>query len=142
MTTLVRWNPTRTFFNEFDRLFDQTPYLHRQIATNWSVAVDVAENDDGYIVKASLPGVNPDELEITLEDGLLTIKAEVKADEEITQGQYHVRERRYGTFSRNIRFPTDVNAEAIEASFDNGVLTLDVPKAEEVKPKRISIKAG
>jgi HSP20 family protein len=142
MTTLVRWNPTRTFFNEFDRLFDQTPYLHRQIATNWSVAVDVAENDDGYIVKASLPGVNPDELEITLEDGLLTIKAEVKADEEITQDQYHVRERRYGTFSRNIRFPTDVNAEAIEASFDNGVLTLDVPKAEEVKPKRISIKAG
>jgi HSP20 family protein len=141
MTTLVRWNPNRTFFNEFDRLFDASPRLHRQIATNWSLAVDVAENEDGYFVKASVPGINPDDLEIMLEDGVLTIKAEVNADEEIAEDQYHVRERRYGSFSRSIRFPTDVNAEAIEASYDYGVLTLDVPKAEEVKPKRISIKA-
>jgi HSP20 family protein len=142
MTTLVRWNPNRTLFSEFDRLFDTTPRIRRHSAANWAIAVDVAENEDGYVVKASVPGVNPDDLEITLEDGVLTIKAELNEDEEITQESYHVRERRYGAFSRNIRFPTDVNAEAIEASYDFGVLTLDVPKAEEVKPKRISIKAS
>ncbi len=140
MTTLVRWRPTMSLFNDFDRLFDTATRARWQASSNWSVPVDVAENEDGYIVKASVPGINPDALEITLEDQVLTIKGEIKFDEETEDERYHIRERRYGSFSRNIRFPVDVNSEAIEASYEHGILTLNVPKAEEVKPKRITVK--
>jgi len=139
MTTLVRWNPNRSLFNEFDRLFEFGPRIWRQTTSDWGLAVDVAENDDNYVVKATVPGINPDDLEITLEDGVLTIEGEIKESEEISKEQYHVRERRYGKFSRNVRFPVDVNADDIHASYEHGVLTLNVPKSEEVKPKRISI---
>lgn len=140
MSTLVRWNPTRNLVNEFDRLFDTASNVRRQTPTYWGLAVDVAENEDGYIVVANVPGMNPDDLDITMEENVLTIKGEVKAVEEIESEQYHVRERRLGNFSRNIRFPADVNVDGIAASYENGVLTLDVPKAEEVKPKRITVK--
>lgn len=139
MTTLVRWNPTRSLFSDFDRLFQTTPYLRRNAVSEWSLALDVAENEEGYIVKASVPGMNPDDLEITLEDNVLTVKGEVKSSEEINDEQYHVRERRFGSFSRNIRFPVEVNADDVEASYEHGILTLNVPKAEEVKPRRISV---
>lgn len=141
MTRLVRWNPVRqqmNLFNEFDRLFDR-PSLPYRMSENWGLALDVAENEDGYTVKASVPGINPDDLDITLEDNVLTIKGEVQNDEEIEEEKYHIRERRYGSFSRSIKFPVLVQSDNIAASYDKGVLTLDVPKAEEVKPKRISI---
>jgi HSP20 family molecular chaperone IbpA len=73
MSTLVRWNPNRSLFSEFDRFFQTTPYLRRQAMTEWSLALDVADSEDGYIVEASVPGINPDDLEITLEDNVLTI---------------------------------------------------------------------
>jgi HSP20 family protein len=104
------------------------------------VAVDVLENEDGYTVNASVPGINTDDIEVTLEKNVLTIKGEIEADEEVEKEQYHVRERRFGSFSRNIRFPVDVNVNSIEASYEHGVLTLVVPKADEVKPKRITVK--
>jgi HSP20 family protein len=126
-------------FNEFDRLFETGPRFRRHASSGWGLAVDVAENEDGYVVKATVPGITPDDLEITLEDDLLTIKGEIKESEEISKEQYHVRERRYGAFSRNVRFPVAVNADEIHASYEHGILTLEVPKAEEVKPKRISI---
>lgn len=141
MSQIVRFNrvnPT-TIFDEFDRLFERP--FNRPTATNWSVAVDVAENEDGYLVKASVPGVNVEDIEITLEDGVLTVAGEIKVEEESEDLNYHVRERRYGKFSRTVRFPTLVNGDAIEATYENGVLTLNVPKAEEVKPRRIEIKA-
>jgi HSP20 family protein len=81
-------------------------------------------------------------VELTLEDNVLTVKGEIKADETIEDAQYHVRERRFGSFSRSIRFPVQVNSTAVTASFENGVLRLHVPKAEEVKPKRIEIKTA
>jgi HSP20 family protein len=141
MTKIVRWNRVDPFslFNEFDRFFEKP--LSRSFSNQgWGLAVDVAENEDGYIVKASVPGINPDELEITLEDNVLTLKGEVSADEEINEDQYHVRERRYGSFSRSVRFPVAVNGDDVEATYENGILTLNVPKAEEVKPRRIAIK--
>lgn len=139
MTTLVRWNPSLNLFNEFDRLFDTSLRNRYQDGAGWALAVDVVENEDGYLVKASVPGVNPDDLEVTLEKNLLTIRGEIKADEDISKEQYHVRERRFGKFSRTVRFPVTVDASDIEASYENGVLTLNVPKAEEVKPKRITV---
>jgi HSP20 family protein len=141
MTKLVRWTPMNpvSLFNEFDRLFER-PHSHLA-SRDWNVALDVAENDDNYTVKATVPGINPDDMEIVLEDDVLTLKGEIKSDEEIEEADYHVRERRYGSFSRSIRFPTAVNGDKVKATYSNGILTLDVPKAESVKPKRISIKA-
>ncbi len=141
MTTLIRWNPRQhRLINEFDRLFE-TPALW-QTPRNWGLALDVVEKDDLYTVKASVPGLEPDDIEITLEDNTLTIKGKFEREEEDENERYHLRERRSGSFSRTINFPVLVNAEAVEANYEQGVLTLAVPKAEEVKPKRIAIKAN
>ena len=142
MSQIVRFNRVRptTIFDEFDRLFDRS--ISKAVVNNWSLAIDVAENTEGYAIKASIPGINADDLEITLEDGVLTIQGEVHADEEREDVNYHVRERRYGKFSRSVRFPSLVNSDAIDAAYENGVLSLYVPKAEEVKPRRIEIKAS
>jgi HSP20 family protein len=148
MAKIVRWSPLQEMASmreQMERLFEDsfhTPRLRWQEPTNWGLALDVAENDNAFSVKASLPGVDPNDVEVTLTDNVLTIKGEIKADEEIKQDQYHIRERRYGHFERSITLSVPVNAEAIDASYENGVLTLLIPKAEEVKPKRISIKAN
>jgi HSP20 family protein len=141
MTTLVRWNPTKTLFEDFERFFN-APAFPREETRQWSLPLDVVENDDGYVVKASIPGVDPENLDVTLEDNVLTIKAEVMSEEITEDEQVHIRERRTGSFSRSLRFPMDVNSDGIEATYTNGVLSLNVPKAEEVKPKQISIKVN
>lgn len=141
MTTLVRWNPSRSLFNEFDRFFN-APTGNWDAPRAWSLALDVSENDDAYVVKASVPGVSAEDLNITIEDNVLAIKGEVSTDENIEEARYHIRERRHGSFSRSLRFPVDVNADGVEASYVNGVLTLNVPKAEEVKPKQITVKVN
>ena len=139
MTTLIRWNPVRRprLINEFDRLFE-APALW-QAPRNWGLELDVTEKGDVYTVKASVPGMNPDDIQITLEDNTLTIQGEYTHEEENENERYHLRERRTGSFSRIVNFPVLVNAEAVEAQYEHGVLTLSVPKAEEVKPKRIGI---
>jgi HSP20 family protein len=108
----------------------------------WDLALDVAETDNDFVVKASLPGISPDDLEITYNNNLLTIKGEVKEEKEVEEPRYHLRERRYGSFSRTISLPSTVKADAIEATYEAGVLTLHLPKAEEAKPKRIPIQSG
>jgi HSP20 family protein len=153
MTKLVRWNPMREavdLFNEFDRVFDSPLYRSRwgmplrtnEVVGTWNLALDVAERGEEFTIKASLPGIDPQDLNVTLEDNVLTVQGEIKEDETIEEETYHLRERRFGKFSRSIRFPVPVNANEIEAGYENGVLTLRVPKAEAVKPKRIEIKAG
>ncbi len=147
MSELVRWEPFRDMLNmrrEMDRLFDNffAPFASSEweTPTQWGLAVDVSENDDAYVVKASVPGVNPDDIEVTLTDNVLTISGASKGDIETEGEKYHVRERRYGHFSRTLTLPTAPKADAIEAIHTNGVLTLTLPKAEETKPKRITIK--
>jgi HSP20 family protein len=144
MTTLIRWNPNRTFnlINEFDRFFEGAFPAARQelVSRNWGLPLDVVENENEYIVKASIPGINPDDLNITLENDILTIQGEVKSETEEEGVRYHLRERREGSFSRSITFPVSVNADAVNATYEHGVLTLSIPKAEEVKPRRIAVK--
>lgn len=152
MSKIVRWDPMReamSLFNEFDRIFEmpqnrwELPVRRNEDApTYWGVAVDVVEQEGAYLVKASLPGVKSDELSITLEDNVLTIQGEVKSEQTTETGTYHLRERRYGNFSRSLRFPVAVDDAAVEANMLDGVLTVTVPKAAEVKPKRIEIKAS
>ncbi|KAA3664867.1 MAG: Hsp20/alpha crystallin family protein [Chloroflexi bacterium] len=141
MTKIVRWSPFHnTLFDEVDKFF--APSTQNRPTRTWGIAIDVAENDNAYILKATVPGINADELEITLENKVLTLKGEIKKDEDFENSQYHVRERRHGEFSRSIRFPVDVDSEAVTASYENGILTLSVPKAEAVKPKRIEVKVS
>ncbi len=148
MTTLVRWNPARDMLslrNEMNRLFEQAfddmPASQWQPATNWGLAMDVSENDEAFVITASVPGVKPDDLEISISDNILTIKGEFKADETIEEEKYHIRERRYGSFGRSLTLPVTVDAAGADASYEDGVLRLIVPKAEEVKPRRIQIQA-
>jgi HSP20 family protein len=143
---LTRWDPFQEMLNlrrTVDRLFDNVSPDHDwSQPILWGLAVDVVENKDDFIVKASIPGINPDDLEVSYADDTLTIKGEIKSDNEVKDNQYHLRERRYGSFSRSISLPTKIKGDAIDASYQNGVLSLRLPKAEEGKPKRIAIKVG
>ena len=144
---LARWDPFREMLSlrrELDRAFDNAMSSSQTgwQPVSWDLALDVVENPDEYLVKASLPGINPDDLEITFTNNTLTIKGEIKDDQEFDQAQYHVRERRYGAFSRSISLPSGIQSDQISANYEDGVLKLHLPKAEEVKPKRIQIKAG
>lgn len=109
--------------------------------TAWAPAVDISERKDAYVVTVELPGVKVDDLEIAFQDGLLTIQGERHAPQSSSEEQLHVLERRYGMFRRSITLPLHVLADAIEASTEDGVLQVVVPKAEEVKPKRIEVHA-
>lgn len=146
MTMLTRWEPEREFATlrrAFDRFFEE-PFEPRFLLPwrldQFEPALDVAEDETAYIVKAALPGVKPEAVEVTLHNNVLTLKGEVKADEEIKEASYTVRERRYGSFLRNLTLPTAVNAEAIEAKQEAGVLTVRLPKMEEDKPKKIAVQ--
>ena len=146
MYNLIRWDPYRemtTLRNAMDRLVDSAfvgPNMAWQ-PESLSFAVDVVENADGYVVKASLPGIKPEELEVTYNNNILTIKGETQEEKEVDEARYHLRERRFGSFTRSFSLPTNVNADAIKADYEQGVLTLTLPKAEEAKPKRITVES-
>ena len=146
MRTLVRMNPARDIHRMnrmMNRLFDDFSGGSYQPATrDWGMPLDVVEAEDGFTLKASLPGVNADDIEITFEDKMLTIKAEVKDESESEEANYHIRERRFGSFSRSVRLGVDINTDNIEASYENGILNLTLPKAKAVKPKRITINTS
>ncbi|MGW8224642.1 MAG: Hsp20/alpha crystallin family protein [Anaerolineales bacterium] len=142
-----RWDPFREMMvlrNPVDRVVDGELALAPESwkSFNWSVALDVVESEDEYLVKASVPGINPEDLEITFEDNRLTIKGEVKEESEVNEARYHLRERRFGTFSRSIKMPSGIDSDKIEANYEKGVLELHLPKVEEVKPKKIAIKTS
>lgn len=147
MNSITRWDPFRDMMvmrNSMDRLLDNffSSPTDWPETTSWGVALDVVENANEFVVKASLPGIKPDDVDVTFSNNTLTIRGEVRSEEEKEDARYHLRERRYGTFSRSITLPRGIDGEAIEASYDAGVLTLHLPKREEVKPKRIEIRGG
>lgn len=148
MRTLVRWHPRRRYAKngrEMDKLFNEffgTP-TRRSTPTNsdWGLALDVVENEAGFVVNASIPGINPDDIDITVSDRKLTIKGEtvvVEADENET---YHLRERRYGSFSRTLAMPKLADLDNVMADYEHGILTLHVPKLEVAQPKRVTINS-
>ncbi|MDB5352231.1 MAG: hspA 2 [Planctomycetota bacterium] len=104
--------------------------------------IDVSESEDAYTVKASLPGVKPDDVQITVQGDTLMIRAETTAEEEQKGEQWHIRERRVGVFQRSITLPTPVDADKAQAQFDNGVLTLTLPKSDAAKPRQIKVGAS
>ena len=142
---LTRYDPLREMLvrNTMERLLDSamTGTSTLQPAT-LGLALDVAESENEYVVKASLPGIYLNDLEITYSNNTLTIKGEVREEQELEGARSHLRERCYGCFARSITLPAGVESDKIEANYEAGVLTLRLPKAEEIKPRKIAIKAG
>jgi len=104
-------------------------------------AFDLYETDDEIVVRANLPGMKSDDVQITVNNGVLTLRGEVKQETEKKEATWHLFERRYGTFERSVSLPTDVQTDKAKADFEDGVLTISLPKAETVKPRSITIKA-
>ena len=145
MSNIIRWEPARemmTLREAMDRLFDDAFTRPLSLGgNNWSIpAVDMYQIDNEVVVKAALPGIKADEVQINVTGEVLTIKGETKQENETKEKAYHIREQRWGTFERSLVLPTEVVADKAKADFENGILTITLPKAEEVKPKTISIK--
>ncbi len=138
---MLSWN--RTMERMLNNLYDDGELSFAE-PLNLRIPLDVIENDDEFVVKADVAGIDPEDVEITYTDNNLSIKGEMTAEreEESEEGRYHLRERRYGTFSRTISMPGTVDVEGIQAETENGVLKIHLPKKEEVKPRRIEIKGS
>ena len=142
--SLVRYQPFNELRRAMDRLFDErffTPYRLFAFDRSEINPIDVYQTENEVVVKATVPGVKPEEVNVNIADNILTIKGETKAEEKIEHEDYLYKEHRYGTFRRSVALPRGLNTEKAEASFENGVLTLTIPKTEEAKPKQIKIKA-
>ncbi len=149
MRDIVRWDPFRdlvTIQDELNRLFNRTfgslEPLRPTAAGTWMPAMDVYETDDKLVAKVELPGIDPEDVEVAVEDGTLTISGKREFSSEVREEDYHRIERRYGAFSRAITLPPTVDTDKVEARFDKGVLTVEVAKTERAKPKKIKVKAS
>ena len=148
MSNLTRWEPGRemmTLREAMDRLFDDAftrPFsLTREGGSNWSsLAIDMYQTDNDVVVKAAMPGIKADEVQINITGDILTIKGETKHEEEKKEKAWQMREHRWGAFERSVMLPTTVNADKANADFENGILTITLPKSEEVKSKTITVK--
>ena len=145
MSNLIRWEPARdmmTLREAMDRLFDDAFTRPLSMAGNsWSIpAVDMYQTDNEIVVKAALPGIQADEVQINITGDVLTLKGEVKQSEEVKEKAYHIHEQRWGAFERTLILPANVVADKAKADFENGILTITLPKAEVAKPKTITIK--
>ncbi len=148
MSRLVRWDPFREMVsvrNQMDQLVGD--YLREPSGWHGNekggfrrLALDVYEDDNGYSVTASMPGIDPEELDVSFSENTLTIQGETQAQEVDESAKWHVRERQFGRYMRSITLPAAVNTDSIDAAYEDGVLTLTLPKAEEVKPRRIAVQ--
>lgn len=137
---LSRWG---VWDNDFDRVFQhffQPVRWIEEAAGDLVPAMDVKERDNEYIVKTEMPGVNKEDISITMENGVLTISGETRSEKEEKEGERVLRqERRYGKYVRSLRLGTQINEKGVKANYKDGVLELILPKAEEVKPKKITV---
>ena len=143
---LQRWDPLFDFrrrhytTDRFVRGFPQA--VNGGETKRWSIALDAVEEDDKLVVRASLPGIAPEEIKVTIEDGVLTIDGETKVDEEGKAGNYLIRERRTGSFHRAMRLPDTVDVDQAETNYDEGILTVAFPKAESKRARQLTVTSG
>jgi HSP20 family protein len=145
---LVRWDTGRevdTLETEMNRVFDAF-FGHRPgnggNAQRWVPAMDLVEDKDDLVLRADLPGLSEDDVDIEVKDGVLTISGERKTEEKKEEQGYYRVERAFGSFSRSLTLPDGIDPEQVKAEFDNGVLEVRIPKPEERKPHRVSIGKG
>ena len=148
MTNITSWDPFNdmlTLREAMSQLFEESfvsPSVSRRGQGGFVPALDLSETADGYLVEVVAPGLKPEDVQITLENNVLTIKGELRQETQVKQLNFHLVELRYGAFQRTITLPSTVKSDAIKAELNNGILRLDIPKAEEVKPRRIDVKVG
>lgn len=148
MTTgMIRWNPNPDLLRQrVDRLFDRAfsdflaPAQDAMSTSRWMPAVDIRETTDALVLVAELPGMTKDDVQITLENNVLTISGERKFEKDVKEESFHRIERSYGSFTRSFTVPGNLRHDQVQAVFENGVLTVSLPKAEEAKPRKIDIK--
>lgn len=141
MSNLVRWSPFfDSFDKEFEDMFERFPMLSAQKRSGFMPAVDMYEEGDSVIVETQLAGIDPDKVDISVENDVLTIKGEAEKTSEVDDKNYYRREIRRGSFYRSIPLPAHVRGDQASAVAENGVLKVAIPKAEEVKPKKIDIQ--
>jgi HSP20 family protein len=146
--TLVRWEPAReldTLQSDMNRLFDSffgSRAGNGSAGRRWVPAMDLAETEDSLVLRADLPGIDEEDVQIEVNDRVLTISGERKAEHEDRGEGYHRVERSFGHFSRSLTLPDGVDAEKVGASFDHGVLEVKIPKPEKSKPHRVEIGTG
>jgi len=147
MSNLTRWEPVRemmTLREAMDRLFDDAFTRPLSGRDGWSMstpAIDMYQTDNEVVVKASIPGIKAEEVQINITGDVLTLKGEAKHEDERNERAWHIREQRFGSFERSVALPTAVKTDQADAVFENGILTITLPKADEVKPRTINIKA-
>jgi HSP20 family protein len=149
MNNLTRWEPARemmTLREAMDHLFNDAftrPFsMMRDGGANWSSpAIDMYQTDNDVVVKAAVPGFKADEVQINVTGDMLTIKGELKQEEEKKDRSWQIREHRWGAFERSITLPTGVLSDKARADFENGILTITLPKSEKVKPRTITVNA-
>jgi len=147
MRTIARWEPFRgvtTLQDQINRLFNDAFERKGEDSSlsAWAPAVDIYETEQELVVKADLPDVDPKDLDIRVENNLLTIRGERKFEKKVSEENYLRVERSYGSFARSFTLANTVNSEAIKADYQNGVLTLTIPKREEAKPKQIKVNVA
>ena len=144
---LVRFNPMRDLFNRrnrMSRIFDDFFYPtngsdETMSVWNWKPLVDIYDNDDNIVITAELPGTNKEDIKVDVKDRVLTLKGERSSGNEVQEESYHRRERTYGKFERAFTLPVEVDPEAIQADYKDGVLKINIPKPKEQKPKQVTI---
>jgi HSP20 family protein len=151
---IVRWNPTRELATfptnilnmqrEINRMFDDFFRSDRDepvlFESDWKPVADITEEGNTYVAKVELPGVSKDDVKITMQDNVLTVRGEKKAERKSKEANMHRVERYYGSFQRSFALPATVKNDKIEAEYKDGILTVTMPKAEEAKPKQIEVK--
>jgi HSP20 family protein len=143
MTSVIRWDPfgeMHSLRRAMDRVFDDFGHGWRGGEAELTFPIDLSETENEVVVKAVLPGIKPEDVEISVSEGVLTVKGESKFEQKTERENYYRQEIRYGSFSRSIPLPSRVNHEQADAEFKDGVLTVTLPKAEEVRPKQIKIR--
>jgi HSP20 family protein len=145
---LVKWNPMSDMLGirrQTNHLFDDvfSPLFRSDDSLlsrwNWHPTVDIYDNDDNIVIKAELPGIDKKDIDIDVKNGVLTLKGERSFDNEVKEEKYYRRERAFGNFERTFRLPAKVDPEQINANYKDGILTIDIPKPEEQKPKQITV---
>lgn len=145
MSNLIRWEPMRemmTLREAMDRLFDDAFTRPLSLsAVSALPAIDLYQTADEVVLKATLPGLKTEDVQISVTGDVLTLRGEFKQQDAKEEATWHIREQRFGSFERSILLPTEVQTDKARADFENGILTVTLPKAEAVKPRTISIKA-
>ena len=129
-------NEISNFFRPMSKLFGKDDGLFE---SEWSPSIDVYDSDNELMVKADIPGLKKEEIDVSIHDGILTIKGEKKMEDEVNEENYFRSERFYGSFTRSIQLPTEVERDKVTATYKDGVLELKLPKRKEAKTKRISV---